>query len=344
MSLLTPFARWFSLIIWSLLSLLSYIYSIAIVRSMLPRLTSAPRLEFLIAPILLLVLIYDNIQLGQTNMIMLFAILVSIHYLTQQKNLKAGLAMAFAIAYKVTPLIFVGYFILKRRYWAAAYTSGFTIVMIVLVPMLFYSPEKSLDFFVAWTDHVLATFLYGEELKTLNVIHYHTNQSLEAFLTRHFTSYGAEEYGGLHVYLNPVNLSSQQVGMLGKLIKMFVILLLSFICFFNKKKGNMVVIGEVSLFLMAILIISPAAWVNHYIIITPVIVYFVHEIFRFKDNEHSRRLLIFTLIMTFILMLIGIDAGIQSYSVFFIALALLFSVTVYYHYKYNFLLRKRSSK
>lgn len=80
MSLLTPFARWFSVLLWTLISLLTYIYSLTIVRSFLPKIQNAPRLEFFIVPLLLLVLIFDNIQLEQIYMLILCASLLYYHY------------------------------------------------------------------------------------------------------------------------------------------------------------------------------------------------------------------------------------------------------------------------
>jgi hypothetical protein len=222
MSLLTPFARWFSIVLWTLLSILSYIYSIAIIKALLPKPVQAPKLEFLIAPLLLIVLIFDNIQLGQNNMLMMFAMLVALFYLEKRRAVKSGLALGFAIAYKVTPLIFTGYFILKKRFAAAIYSVLFSLVMIILVPMLFYTPERSIEFFTSWTEMVLSPFFSGEDLKTLNVGYYHTNQSLEAFLNRHFTSYGVEKYGGWHHWLDPAFMNAAQVKTLGNILKLLL--------------------------------------------------------------------------------------------------------------------------
>ena len=336
MSLLTPFARWFSILIWTFLSVMVFIYSIAIVRSLLPKPIKAPRLEVFVVPLLLFVLIFDNIQLGQTNMVMMFAVLVSIFYLNRQKDLKAGLALGFAIAYKVTPLIFVGYFILKKRFLAAFYSALFALIMMAFVPMLFYTPENSLGYFADWVEVVLAPFLSGEEIKTLNVGYYHTNQSLEAFLSRHFTSFGEEKYGGWHRIINLSYWSADQVKTIGNIIKLLVIIMLSAVTFFNRNRKPIVLMSEAALFLMAILILSPSSWVNHYILITPACIYLVNEIFSLPRSNPGRKWLIFWLGLATLLITSGVSVVLQSYSVLFLALLIIFPAVMVHHYRYNF--------
>ena len=336
MSLLTPFARWFSIVIWTLISLLSYIYSIAIIRSLMIRVDNKPRLEAFVAPLLLLVLIFDNIQLGQTNMVMMFAMLVAVFYLEKGDNLKSGLALGFAIAYKVTPLIFVGYFIVKRKFAAAIYALVFSLVMMIIIPMLFYSPERSMEFFTSWTEMVIAPFFSGADVKTLNVGYYPTNQSLEAFLNRHFTNFGIENYGGWHQWLDPAFLTTGQVKTMGNIIKLLTLVTLSVITYFNRRKNSEVLLAEASLFMMAILIVSPSSWVNHFILITPAYVYLVNEVLKLRSNHKAGTGLIYALAIATVLIIGGSISLLQSYSVFFLALIIIFTVLLYHHYRFNF--------
>ena len=325
MSLITPFDRWFSSLLWALLNVAFYIWIIAIVNAMIKE-TQPERTKwsYFIAPLLTMILFAINIHLGQSNILMMLAIIMAAYYLLKGKNLLTGVWLGFAMAYKVTPIFFVFYLVLKRKFKAAFFSLIFFGLFTVVAPMLFYSPARTISFVDSWSKMILEPFVKGEKVKSTNVNYYHSNQSLDAFLNRHFTPYGQEHYDGFHDLINPDFFTEAQVSTIGKVIKLFIVALLGFLAIKSRTVNNRVYPFEISLFLMAILFISPVSWVNHYILILPAYIVSVNEILTLDKRNKGRKLLLWSMIIGTAIMHIGWGNYLQSLSPFFIGQIIFF--------------------
>lgn len=331
MSLFTPFALWFSSLLWGIANVAFYLWSIVVMNDIL-RKTQPHRqnLNTFLSPVLTLALFATNIHMGQSNLIILLCILVSMFYLYLNKHVKSALFLAFAIAYKTTPLFFVFYLVLKRKFKAAAYTLVFTLLFLVVVPMFFYTPQKSLDFFRSWSDMVIEPFFSGGEVKSTNTGYYHTNQSMDAFLGRHFTSYGIEKYGRAHKVLDIPVLSDSQAHSVGIIIKLLIIGILALIAVRTKNIQSRLFPFEFSLFLTAILFISPSSWPSHYILVLPAYMVAINEILILPKGTGGRKLLVWFMGIGTGIMLLGWGPYLQSFSFFFIGIFLFFVGLVIY--------------
>jgi hypothetical protein len=265
---------------------------------------------------------------------MMLAILLAMHYLLKGNNLKTGLALGFAIAYKVTPLIFLPFLILKGKFRAAFYTLIFTVVFMVLVPMFFYSPQRSISFVKSWSGMVFEPFFKGEKVKSTNVNYYHSNQSLDAFLNRHFTPYGAEKYGGIHTWFNPDFFTEAQVSTASKIIKLIIVALLAFLAIKNRSIERRSYPFEISLFMMAILFISPVSWVNHYLLILPAYIIAVNEVLILPKHHTGRKLLLWSMALGTAIMHVGWGNYLQSLSPFFVGQSVFFIGFFIYSFTY----------
>jgi Glycosyltransferase family 87 len=335
MSLLTPFDRWFSALLWAVLNIGFYVLIIAIVNEMIRQ--TQPEKDhwsYFIAPLLTIILFAINIHLGQSNILMMLAVIMAAYYLMKGENMRAGLALGFAMAYKVTPMIFVLYLLLKRKFKAAAFSLVFFALFTVVAPMLFYAPARSISFVESWSKMVLEPFAKGEKVKSTNVNYYHSNQSLDAFLNRHFTPYGQENYGGLHNWLNPDFLTEAQVGTVSKVIKFILVALLGFLAIKNRSVSNRAYPFEISLFLMAILFISPVSWVNHYILILPAYILAINEIVILDKSHPGRKLLLWSVVIGTVIMHLGWGNYLQSLSTYFVGQFIFF--TGFYLYALRF--------
>ena len=335
MSLLTPFDRWFSSLLWAILNIGFYVWTIAIINEIIKQTQpERSRWSYFIAPLLTMILFAINIHLGQSNILMMLTIIMAAYYLLKGKNLLSGIWLGFAMAYKVTPLFFVFYLVLKRKFKAAFYAILFFGLFTVVAPMIFYSPARTLTFVESWSEMVLEPFVKGEKVKSTNVNYYHSNQSLDAFLNRHLTPYGQEEYGGMHNWLNPDFFTEGQVSTIGKVIKLFIVALLGFLAIKSRTVNNRVYPFEISLFLMAILFISPVSWVNHYILILPAYIVAVNEILILDKSDKGRKLLLWSLIIGTAIMHIGWGNYLQSLSPFFIGQIIFFLGFYIYSWRY----------
>lgn len=343
MSLLTPFDRWFSSLLWAILNVAFYVWIIAIINDLIKQ-TQPERSKwsYFIAPLLTLILLAINIHLGQSNILMMLAIVMAAYYLLKGKNLLTGVWLGFAMAYKVTPLFFVFYLLLKRKFNAAFFSVLFFGLFTVVAPMIFYSPARTISFVESWSKMVLEPFIKGEKVKSTNVNYYHSNQSLDAFLNRHLTTYGEEEYGGVHNFLNPSYFSEGQVSTIGKVLKVIIVALLGFLAIKSRTVNNKVYPFEIALFLMAILFISPVSWVNHYILILPAYVVAVNELLILDKSDRGRKLLLWSMIIGTAIMHIGWGNYLQSLSPFFIGQFIFFIGLYIYSLRYASVVKKVS--
>ena len=108
-------------------------------------------------------------------------------------------------------------------------------------------------------------FVSGGRVLSANVNWYHTNQSLEAFLNRHFTRYGRETYGGLHALIDPAVLLEQGARRAALVIKLLLLATVAWVALRSRRSATRSFPFEVSLTLMAALFISPVSWYSHYV-------------------------------------------------------------------------------
>jgi hypothetical protein len=319
MTLLTPFDRWFAALLWAVMNTAFYLLIIAMVNELI-RQTQLERKKwsYFIAPLLTFAVFAINIHLGQSNILMLFGVMLTAFYLFKKNDLLSGLWLGFAIAFKTTPLIFMLFFFLKGKFRALAFSVLFFLIFMILVPMLFYSPSRNISFVTTWYELVLEPFVKGDKVKSANVGYYHANQSLDAWLNRYFTPYGGESYGGAHLWLDNAQYNEDQLRPFSNGIKLIIVIMIGFLAIKTRSIQNRLFPFELSLWLMAILFISPVSWMNHYILILPAYIVAINEILVLDKSSGSRKLLIWSIGVGTSIMLIGWGPYLQSFSPFFI--------------------------
>ena len=94
-----------------------------------------------VIPVIICLRFFDsNIQNGQVNAIVLLFMLLGLYLFQSNRDFFAGVALSFATAIKLTPLIFLGYFLYKRNWHVC---SGF---ITGLVFFIFLFPSFYLGF------------------------------------------------------------------------------------------------------------------------------------------------------------------------------------------------------
>ena len=66
-----------------------------------------------------------NFTFGQVNIVIFTLVLLSLHSLKKHRPATAGLFLAAAVMFKITPLVLAGYFLLRRQYHAVLWTAVF---------------------------------------------------------------------------------------------------------------------------------------------------------------------------------------------------------------------------
>ena len=325
MAMLAQFQDGVASVLWSVLMLLQF-GAIAVLVDRMLTVTRGPMPGFARwgGPVLASLLLANNLHLGQTNVFPLFFIVSAAYLLLRGDDLKAGALLSIAIAYKVTPALFLGYLLLKRRWRALGAAMAGMVVCFGLIPMLYLGPARTVELTEGWGRTVLGPFLAAGNIQTTNLSWYHTNQSLEAFLQRHGTSYGQVHYGGLHRLLDPARWTEAQMHQFATLGRLGVLGLLAWVCLRRREVRSPVFVLEIALGLFGMLYVSPCSWVSHYVTVVVALMYVWYR----RPEMPNQRGPAVVLALAFVGVAVGLTPTLLSYSVVFLGSLPLFGFLV----------------
>ncbi len=258
-------------------------------------------------------LVVDNLNLGQSNLLALCFSAAALWALSQKRDLTAGVMLAVAIAWKVTPALLLGVFLLKGRVKALAGVALGLVLCLAFVPALVFGPSRAATYLHEWPDLVLVPFARGEKGQTTNIDWYHTNQSMEAALQRSLTPYGTEHYAGAHRFVDPALFTEAQVHALAGASRLVLLALLAWATWRSRDDDRQLALVG-SLYLLGALFISPASWFSHYVAALPA--YLVA-----LDRGKGAAVLVAVAAT-----LVSLGSHMRSYSLVFVAHAVLFAV------------------
>jgi alpha-1,2-mannosyltransferase len=252
-------------IVWSLVNFAALAGIVALVRAVLRRSWEPQRLVSPVWSLLLAgTLVVDNLDLGQSNLVTLFLVCCSVYSLVQEEDAAAGLWLSAAVAWKVTPGIFLLYLVLKRRWKALLTSAAGMIVCLVGVPAIAFGPRQAILFAKGWIGLIVEPVMRGGLPRSINVEWTATNQSLDAFVHRAFTPFGRDTFGGLHAWLDPAFLTDAGADRLALVLKFVVLGVLVVVCLRGGTDPRRAPPFEVSALLLAALFLSPVSWYSHY--------------------------------------------------------------------------------
>jgi hypothetical protein len=115
---------------------------------------------------------------GNVNLLILFLIVASLHSFCHRRDALAGLLLALSIACKLTPALFLLYFVWKRA-WLTLFAATVGLIAFVLfIPATAFGWNNNLDYLQSWHRQMIAPYAAGI------VSSEHKNQSLPGFLHR----------------------------------------------------------------------------------------------------------------------------------------------------------------
>jgi len=246
--------------------------------------------SYVIPLVLAAVIICDNLWLGQANILAFFFTVSAVYAHLKGKSWAAGILLALAVAVKLTPLLFLVYFIYKKDYAVLPWTLGGIVLFMFGFPSMLYGVPYTLMYLQDYLNLVIMPFFNNSVRIRGTTGFYHSNQSIDGFLGRHFTDFGIKEYGAngigkLHNYLDPANLTLQQIKKIGLLVKAALVLMAAFAFTGSKKRAPQLLKFEFALVFLLILFISPASWLNHFV--TVLFAYYVSLNYIRENNSSS---------------------------------------------------------
>jgi hypothetical protein len=126
--------------------------------------------------------IMGDLSHGNINLFILLLVVASLYALSHRRQGLAGLLLALGIACKVTPALFVPYFLWKRAWKALAACAVGLVLFFWLVPGLYFGMGRNAEYLQSWVERMILPYALGGEVTTE-----HNNQSLPGVVHRLLT-------------------------------------------------------------------------------------------------------------------------------------------------------------
>jgi alpha-1,2-mannosyltransferase len=210
--------------------------------------------------------IIDDLNHGNVNLFILFLVIAALTAYRLRRDLLAGVVLALAIACKVTPALFVPYFVWKRSWRALA---GCAVGMVLffypgLVPGLRLGMVENQRQLASWYQGMVHPFLIEGKVTSE-----HVNQSLPGLLSRlgtHSPSFVAfpDNIETPTRYDNFLSLSPALAGWLVKGCLVLFALLVVWCCRTPAdQRSGWPVAAEMAIVVLGMLLFSERTWKHH---------------------------------------------------------------------------------
>ncbi len=228
----------------------------------------------------------SNFKHGNSNTFILLLLSLSLLSFQEGKAFLGGIPLALAVGVKVTPLLFLPWLVLRKRWretWG--FLAGLALWM-VLVPVLYLGPARTYRETRAWmTRIVLPAVLSSEEIRP-RVLE-ESGESLPRIARALLARPAAGEGEGRKRSPTPSLgiLSREEAKILGYGLALFVIL--ATLYFTRREPGPGV--GGFGLVAAAALLASPVSRAAHFVLLLPLAAWLFHLAFSGEEEEKKRR-------------------------------------------------------
>jgi hypothetical protein len=219
--------------------------------------------------------ILSDLHHGNNNLVILFLIVAALQAWRKGYDVLAGLVLALAITYKVTPALFVPYFAYKRSWRVVGATALGMGIFLLIVPSLVVGPQFNGVCLGMWWHRMLSPYL------TRGVVgDQEMNQSMVGVLTRLATAPRVlvGPYSRKLAGLNLVTWAPQMVIILVKLLSLVMVGLLAVLCRTRtERRTDPRLLGEFALIVLTMLFVSERSWKHHYVTLLLPYTYLMYE-------------------------------------------------------------------
>jgi hypothetical protein len=240
---------------------------------------------------------------GNVNLFILLLVVASLYAYRQRREYASGLFLALGIACKVTPALFIPYFVWKQAWRALAGCAAGLVLFFWLVPGLFLGMSKNVEFLASWVDRMVVPFVVRGEVTSE-----HNNQSLPGLAARllthsaSFSTFEKDQYKPLEYHnfaqLDPAAARWVVKGFMG----LFALLVVWLCRTPDARRVGWRTAAEFSLVVLGMLLFSERTWKHHCVtLLLPfgVIAYYLSA---FRPSPALRGYLIGTLAVVVLLM------------------------------------------
>ena len=220
--------------------------------------------------------ILGDLHHGNINLLILFLIVAMFQAWREGYDLLAGLLLGLAISYKVTPALFIPYFVYKRSWRTVGATILGLFLFLLLVPGLIVGPRFNLECLTMWWHRMLTPFLMEGSTSPQEI-----NQSMVGVLQRLLTEIppGTNRYD-LHLDVNLVSWPPEVVSYLVKFLSVGLVGLLALFCRTKAQdRRDPRFLGEIALVVLTMLFVSERSWKHHFVTLVLPYTYLVWELY-----------------------------------------------------------------
>ena len=200
-------------------------------------------------------LLMEHLESTQINLYLLFLVLVAFDLFRRRRHAMGGLALASAISARAVPILFLAYLVYKRAWRPAVWTSGFLVVLNVVLPLAVFRPAVTVERWKEWRAVATA--------ETANPTPMFPNQSLLAALRRVLTREGGARDPVQYAVASwpPARVVRLFYGLLG-------VGAIAFVFAFRRNPRGLddpSMLSELAVGLCVLPLVSPLAWKAHFV-------------------------------------------------------------------------------
>ena len=230
----------------------------------------------LVPLIIVLRQIWGDLGNIQINIYMLLFAMLSLYFYSKNKNILAGLLLAFSISIKVYTIFLFLYFIVKRETKMIAATLSF-FLLFAIIQFFIFGFEQTIDYYSFWFNSNVESFA------SIN----HKNQSFFSMMQSLLSHESPGLAGPLNepIFINIMNIAIDQIKIVS--YTLIGIAALPVIYLFREKiknRSSLKAFLEYTLILTLIPILSPLAWKAYFIFLFPG--FFINYLFIYHINNH----------------------------------------------------------
>jgi hypothetical protein len=241
---------------------------------------------------------------GNVNLFILFLIVAALYAYRQGKDFLSGMTLALAIACKVTPALFIPYFLWKRAWIMLAGCGVGLVLFFGPVPGLYYGQWHNIKLLKIWSDHMVKPYVVQ------GVVFYseHNNQSLPGLVLRlathspSFSTYENDVYKPLHYH----NLLALDPGTARWIVKGCMALFAGLIVLVCRTpmapRYGWRLAAEFGLVLLGMLLFSERTWKHHCVTLLVPLAVLCYYLSAERPGKRMRAFLIGCLAMVVLLM------------------------------------------
>lgn len=265
-----PFAAFF--LVWYLLNAGLFVLSVRLAAKLVSPAAAWRDLPRYWAPTGLVCLFaIDNLFLGQTNILVMALVYWAFLEVARNREWRAGLPLAAAVAVKVFPLPLLAYFAYRWRVRAVISSLLWCLLLLVVLPAPVRGFRRNLNELAAWGERVVMPYVsqgkagdWGQHALDFG------NQSLQAVLNRYLSRvnvYVVARDPRRAMYVNVADLSQQQINWV--IVAAFAVLAVSFAaaCGWRRPRDTLQAATEYSLAIMLVLLVSALSWTYFFVML-----------------------------------------------------------------------------